>query len=217
VFRAFNTVELDFFAQGADISDKEKHDLRERLGIDTRHVVLYCGNLLELKGLGDLMPAFSEVLSQRDDVTLLLIGSGGDEAEYRAYCDAAGIGRRVVFAGFVDRTQLPPYYGIADLLVLPSRSEVWGLVINEAMACGVPVVTTDVVGAVPDLVQEGVNGYVVPARNPAALADAIQRFFQGGTDRMAMSKAARATIQPFTCARMADAFEAAVRCAQERA
>jgi glycosyltransferase involved in cell wall biosynthesis len=216
VFRAFNTVALDFFAQGAELTDTERDALRAQLGIETRHVVLYCGNLLELKGLEDLMPAFAEVARQRDDVTLLLVGSGPDETKYRAFCDAAGLGERVVFAGFVDRTQLPPYYGIADLLVLPSRSEVWGLVINEAMACGVPVLTTDVVGAVPDLLQEGINGYVVPVRHPDALCDAMLRFFADGTDRDAMSRAARTTVRPFTCAHMADAFEAAVHCALGR-
>ena len=126
------------------------------------------------------------------------------------------MGDRTVFAGFVPREDLPQFYGIADLLILPSRREVWGLVINEAMACGVPVLTTEAVGAAPDMIQDGVNGYVVPPRDPRALRDALTRHFSDQTDHAAMGEAARTAAAPFTFERMADAFEAAVACALER-
>jgi len=216
VFRAFNTVDLEFFAAGARMNDTERDAFKRELGIQTPHVVLYCGNLLDLKGVFELVPAFVDFAKKREDVTLLLVGSGADEAKYRAHFEAAGMGGCVVFAGFVARTDVPRYYGIANLLVLPSRTEVWGLVINEAMSCGVPVLTTEAVGAVTDLLRDGENGYVVPPRDPAALAEALTRFFDEQTDRAAMGRAARETIQPFTISRMADAFEEAVTCALGR-
>ena len=101
--------------------------------------------------------------------------------------------------------------------MLPSRTEVWGLVINEALACGVPVVASNAAGAVADLMQDGVNGYVIPPRDPEALRDALARHFRlTAHDRDAMREAARRAIAPFTIARAADAFEDAVRAARAR-
>ncbi|MBN2309376.1 MAG: glycosyltransferase [Candidatus Hydrogenedentes bacterium] len=217
-FRAFNTVETGWFAEACEAARPQVARLRERLDIapDAR-VVVYCGNLLELKGVGDLLAGFAELARMREDVTLVLVGSGRGEAEYRSLVEAAGLGRRVVFAGFVPRPEVPAYYALADLLVLPSRSEVWGLVVNEALAAGVPVLATDAVGASEDLIQEGRNGYVVPARDPGALCGAMDRHLSDATDLEAMRAAARESIGPFTIARAADAFEQAVACALGRA
>jgi len=127
-----------------------------------------------------------------------------------------GIEDRVVFAGYVARNELAPYYAIADLLVLPSYSEVWGLVVNEAMACGVPVLVSEAVGASTDLVREGVNGYVAPVGSPERIAELLARYFDAETDRQAMAAAARETIAPYTIGAMAEAFEAAVATARGR-
>lgn len=220
-FVAYNTVETAAFAEASAAARKEA--LRNRLGITTRHVVLYCGNLLDLKGVGDLLEAFARLgrsqirqngqAVDEKEVTLVLVGSGGQEKKYRAFVRDAGISDRVVFAGFVPRDEMPSYYAIGDVLAVPSRSEVWGLVINEALACSVPVIATDVCGATADLVRHGENGAIVPSRNPEALADAIRAFFAYPERHEAMRQAARASVGPFTIARAADAFVDAVRCA----
>ncbi|MBX7255302.1 MAG: glycosyltransferase [Candidatus Hydrogenedentes bacterium] len=208
---AYNTVEIDEFAKRA--AAVPRAETRARLEITTRHLILYAGNLLDLKGVPELLDAFALFSKQHSDATLLLVGSGNGEAGYREFCATHGITDRVRFEGFVAREELARYYAIADLLVLPSRSEIWGLVINEALACGLPVLATDVCGAAPDLLQDGVNGYVVPSRNPRALCNAMLRFFDDTTDREAMTWAARDAIAPFTVARTADAFVAALKCA----
>jgi glycosyltransferase involved in cell wall biosynthesis len=233
-YLAYNTVDLPAFAAASAGADKKS--LRDRLGIATKYVALYCGNLLDLKGVGDLIEAFGTVCGQartdtdghereKDeraadrraaDITLVLVGSGKHEARYRARARALGIIERVVFAGFVARSEMPSFYAIGDILVVPSRSEVWGLVINEALACGVPAIATDACGAAPDLIHEGENGSIVPARNIEALAGAITAFFEHPERHEAMRAAARASIAPFTIERAADAFVDAVRCALGR-
>lgn len=209
---AYNTVDLAEFAAACLAVNVE--EMRSHLGIGTTHVALYCGNLLELKGVGDLIDAFAQVRER--DVTLVLVGSGKHEPKYRARVRELGIDGRVVFAGFVQRADMPAYYALGHVLILPSRSEVWGLVLNEALACGVPVIATDVCGATPDLVRSGENGFVVPSRNPRALARAIDDYFAQPERHAAMREAARASIAPFTVPRAADAFVDAVRCAMEQ-
>ncbi|MCC6152493.1 MAG: glycosyltransferase family 4 protein [Candidatus Hydrogenedentes bacterium] len=209
-FLAYNTVALEAMASlGAKTNAAS---MREQLKIRTKYVALYCGNLLDLKGVGDLIEAFARV-DRGHDVTLLLVGSGKDEAQYRQRVRALGIDDRVVFTGFVGRDEVPRYYAMSDVSILPSRSEVWGLVINEALACGVPVIATDACGGAPDLIQDNVNGFVVPARNVEALAKAIGQFFAEPARHMAMREAARESIAPFTIARAADAFVDAMHCA----
>ena len=78
------------------------------------------------------------------------------------------------FAGFAYREQLAIYYALAEMLVLPTYTDPWGLVVNEAMACGLPVIVSQVAGCVRDLVQEGWNGLLVPPRNVASLSSAIR-------------------------------------------
>ncbi len=213
-FCAFNTVDLETFAQASDVPAGERDALRAKLGIQPgASVALYCGNLLDLKGVGDLLRAFSVFADERDDVVLVLVGSGKNEREYRSLAESKGLAGRVFFAGFVPREHLGPYYAVADLLVLPSRREVWGLVVNEALAAGVPVVVTDVAGAAPDLVRDGVNGFVVPPGSPSALCAALHRYFDEATDREAMGQAAGELIRPFSITRAADAFVDAVNVA----
>ncbi|GMV91175.1 MAG: hypothetical protein AMXMBFR82_09530 [Candidatus Hydrogenedentota bacterium] len=215
-FLTYNAVDTEAFAERIRIAATDRDAFREQLEIRTSRVILYCGNLLDLKGVNELLESFA-LYSQIDpDVTLLLVGSGRDEARYRAWVRERDLSGRVVFAGFAPRDDMPRYYAFGDLLVLPSRSEIWGLVINEALACGLPVVATSICGAAPDLIQEGVNGYIVPPRDPHALCHAYERHFAPGTDREAMSARARLSMEPFSLSTAADAFENAVGCARER-
>ena len=82
----------------------------------------------------------------------------------------------VVFPGFVQRDQLAAFYALAEALVFPTLSDPWGLVVNEAMACGLPIIATDVAGCTADLVQDRENGYVIPAANVDKLAEAMAAF-----------------------------------------
>ena len=101
----------------------------------------------------------------------------------------------VFFVGFKQKEELSQYYAISDLFVLPSTQEVWGLVLNEAVACGLPVITTDKVGASTDLIKDGVNGYVVESRNAEHLCDAMKKVLLDPEVRSRMGKASKEIIE----------------------
>jgi glycosyltransferase involved in cell wall biosynthesis len=173
--------------------------------------VLFVGQFEERKGLRDLFDAFAAI----PDVpaTLRLAGNGSLEPEVarRARAD-----RRVEVVGYVPQELLPAQLARARCLVLPSITtaidrEPWGLVVNEAMHAGVPVIATQAVGAAAGgLVVDGRNGFVVPERDPRALAGAIRALASDAALAARRGEQARRDVARFTHAAMADAFVAAV-------
>jgi glycosyltransferase involved in cell wall biosynthesis len=153
------------FAQDPPERDR---DLLRRLGLPAsgRPVILYCGKLQPYKRPLDAVAAVARL---GREVTLLMVGDGPLAGPARA---GLAPGRGVV-TGFVNQAELPAYYHAADILVLPSEAEPWGLVVNEAMAAGVLPVVSDGVGAAPDLVAG--LGEVYPRGDVAALAAALDR------------------------------------------
>ena len=173
--------------------------------------VLFIGQFEERKGLADLLGAFDAL----DDpgARLRLVGNGSLEREVgrRAALDA-----RVDVVGYLPQERLPETLARARCLVLPSITtaldrEPWGLVVNEAMHAGVPVIATDAVGAAAGgLVRHEANGLIVPERDPVALAAAIRRLTADGELAARLGDQARRDVARFSHAAMADAFEAAV-------
>jgi glycosyltransferase involved in cell wall biosynthesis len=173
--------------------------------------VLFVGQFEERKGLRHLLDAFAAL----PDVParLRLIGNGSLEPEVsrRAADDP-----RVELVGYVPQERLPAELARSRCLVLPSITtdldrEPWGLVVNEAMHAGVPVVTTDAVGAAAGgLVEDGRNGFVVAERDASSLAVAIQRLVADPALAARLGDQARKDVERFTHRAMADAFEAAV-------
>ena len=115
------------------------------------------------KGVDVLVRAMDGV-----DAELIVVGDGPDEQLVRSLAPS-----NVTFAGHVPRDELPPLYRNADVFVMPSRSETWGMAMQEAAAVGLPLIATDAPGAAHDLIEDGVNGYRVPAEDVAALHDAL--------------------------------------------
>jgi glycosyltransferase involved in cell wall biosynthesis len=158
-----NAVDLGIFAERVEAARADRAALREQLALEGC-VFLYVGRLEPEKGLDVLIKAMSGVPGR-----LVVIGSGSLEPEVRA---AAGEAIRIV--GQLTRDELVPWYAAADALVLPSRSEPWGMVLNEGAAAGLPLVSTDAAGAAHDLIEPGGNGFRVPADDVAALAAALR-------------------------------------------
>ena len=209
IVRAYNTVETKRFRAIANETDPSR--IRKELGLADGPVLLFSGQLIDRKGLPDLLSALELLRGNYPDLTLLVAGSGDQGERYQARCLAQDLGARVQFLGFVDRGRLAQLYASVDLCVLPSHEEVWGLVLNEAMACGTPVLTTNATGASADLVEDGVNGYVVPPDEPAALAAAMRLFLGlSESDRAKMRAGATATADRFTLEAMVSAFVEAV-------
>ena len=135
----------------------------------------FCGQMIARKGLDHLLAAFSALAERRPRVRLLLAGR---EAELLALLAALpeAVRARIEYAGFQPPEELPRYFARADVFILPSRYDGWGVVVNQAIGAGLPVICSDAVGAGYDLVEEGVNGLLFPAGNAGALAECMERF-----------------------------------------
>ncbi|WP_422014712.1 glycosyltransferase family 4 protein [Reyranella sp.] len=166
-----------------------------------RRRVLFVGRLVESKRPMDLVEAAARLAAQRRPVELVIAGAGDLQEPME---DAARASRvDVRFLGFVNQSKLPAVYASADVLVLPSiATETWGLVVNEAMACGIPAVVSDAVGCGPDLIQPGMTGAVAPLGDTAALAAAIDSVL--AFDRAATVRALEERIAFYSPARAAD-------------
>jgi len=129
---------------------------------------LYVGRLIERKGIDVLLEAFGQLASGE----LWLAGDGPLRGMVESAVERSP---RLRFLGYADEGDLPDIYRQADVLVVPSLFEPWGLVVHEALAHGLPVIATDQVAAADDLIDDGVNGFVVEAGSPESLAVAMER------------------------------------------
>jgi glycosyltransferase involved in cell wall biosynthesis len=162
IVTAPNSVDNDFFSQGALLARTNAAHYRARYALPQRFF-LYCGRVIESKGVFDVLEAYASLSPKlRSEVSLVFAGNG--KAKFALQNRAKSIcPGGVHFAGFVHREDLPVYYGLADMLIFPTHSDPWGLVVNEAMACGLPILTTSVAGCAADLVENGRNGLIVEA------------------------------------------------------
>lgn len=156
----YNTVDVGFFEQESHRWKSRSADIKAGLGIKTSRVLLFNGQLIERKGIFELLEGFRLYQQRHPDWTLVYLGTGRAKEPLQTLIGKRGI-PNVILAGFVEYDELPKYYAIADAFILPSKEEVWGLVINEAMACGLPIIANCAVGAVADLVLPPRNGYVM--------------------------------------------------------
>jgi glycosyltransferase involved in cell wall biosynthesis len=157
---------------------------------------LFCAKLQPWKGPADLLEAFAR--AKVPNSYLIFAGDGPERSRLEQKAAELGIASQVRFLGFVNQSQLPSVYCAADVLVLPSLFEPFGLVVNEAMLCGLPVVVSDRVGAKFDLVRNGENGYVYPAGNEHALAMILGEILQDTGKRAAMGVAARRRMETWS-------------------
>lgn len=180
------------------VTAEEKHALRRELGICEQNVVLTIGQFIHRKGFDVLLRAAAQLKSQ----TGIYIVGGEPTEEYLQLCQTLGL-TNVHFLGFMKKEELIRHYKAADLFVLPTREDIWGLVINEAMAYGLPVITTDRCVAGLELVEDGVNGYIVPVGDEKKLAEKIDAVFAG--DFCRMGEVSLEKVRPYTIENMAKA------------
>jgi D-inositol-3-phosphate glycosyltransferase len=185
--------------------------LREELGLDGRRVVLFAGRLEPLKGAQTLLEAVAALTTRPGfaDLALLVVGDdsgdgasslGGERRRLERYAAGSGLGERVRFLGAVAHERLGDYYALADVCVVPSRTESFGLVALEAQALGTPVVAS-AVGGLREIVEDGVTGFLVEGRDPARYAEAIAAVLDDPDRQRAMSAAARERAAGFTWTR----------------
>ena len=203
---------------GVDLSlfqPRDRAASRAKLGLDPdAPVLLWVGRLEKLKGVEILVDAVAQL--ERRDVTLLIVG--GDEraqdlkADLQAQAVSAGVAANIRFEGAVAHDALPGYYSAADVCVVPSFYESFGLVAVEAMACGTPVVASRVGGLV-STVTDGVTGYLIPWRCPEPFAEKLGVLLGNPELRANFSVAARRSVERFRWStvglRIADVYDAA--------
>lgn len=148
-------------------------EFRDRFGLSPqRRYFSYCGRLVAKKRVDLLIDAFARLAADRPEWDLLIVGDGTLREELRQRVPEQ-IRSRVVWTGFLERDDLIRSYRAADVLVLPSDKEPWALVVQEAMAAGLAVVASDVVGAARDLITDGTSGRIFAAGNIESLQQAM--------------------------------------------
>lgn len=195
LYRSSYCVDDSLFERQRQTTDRGQ--ARASLGAAPNDVVImFSGKFIPRKAPHLLLNAVADLGTTRR-VILALIGDGELRGDLRAAAHER-LGDRARFPGFVNQSALGAYYAAADIFVLPSEFETWGLVVNEAMQFALPVVASDRCGCVPDLVLSGRTGLVFPAGNRAELTACLSRLVEDNAMRAAMGKAAHAHIGQFT-------------------
>lgn len=172
-----NSVDVKFFHQEAVKLKKAKSLLRKKYNIDKNDtVLLYVGQLIKRKGLKELIGGFEKISFSNKRITLVIVGEGKLGKEIESFInDRPEVKIRLL--GYLGYNKLPEAYALADVLILPSKEEVWGLVVNEALASGIPVLVSKFAGCVPDLVYES-NGEIIGEISQKSIVKVIDHFLE---------------------------------------
>lgn len=170
--------------------------------------ILFVGQLIERKGVDYLLDAYSQL--DQSNIELTIVGDGPKEVEYKRKAETTSL--NVTFTGWVSENEKRRLFADADLFVLPSIKDLAPLVLNEALASGLPIITTDAVGNAPDMIIDGGNGNIVPAGDSSALADALINILDDHDELVRMGdRSERIMEELFLPASVADRFADAVK------
>jgi 1,2-diacylglycerol 3-alpha-glucosyltransferase len=194
IFLGCDVVDNDYFARSADYSRENPSKQGEQYGLP-KNYFLCVSRIDAKKNILRLLEAYELYRKAAKERAwhLVICGSGPMESEMQVIARDKGL--QVFFAGFTQITDLPAYYGLARCLVFPSLGDTWGLAINEAMASGLPVLVSKACGCAPDLVQEGVNGFIFDPYDIPGLAQLMLNMSSGACDLAAMGDASRKIIR----------------------
>ena len=188
------------------ISGQEKQKIKDELGINEDKVILSIGQFIHRKGFDVLINACKYI----PETTGVYIIGGQAPEEYINQKNKLGL-KNVHFVDFKPKAKLMQYFKASNIFVLPTREDIWGLVINEAMAFGLPVITTNKCVAGLELIDDGVNGYIVESENAVELGDKINHILNDDKLRIKMGNENLKKIQDYTIEKMAkvhlDTFE----------
>ena len=209
IWTAPNAVDNDYFSRSCDKYRKTKEIFKQSKGYPKK-LILYVGRLIEQKGILDLLKAFQILFREQSDLGLLVIGTGEQEEQCEEFCRINNL-KNIFFVGFLHQEELPVYYAISDIFVLPTRSDPWGLVLNEAMACKLPVISSDVAGATYDLISQGENGYIFKKGNIQQLTAYIEGILNDEQKRIRMGQRSFDIIKDYSPSKCAQGFIQAIR------
>ena len=197
IFTAPNAVDTRFFAQRAAVIRRNAAMQREALQLPARFF-LFTGRLVPEKGVFDLLRAYGQLEPElRKGIGLVFVGDGAARSVLQD-CAAAIHPGSIHFAGFVQREDLPAYYALAEALIFPTHTDTWGLVVNESMACGLPVISSVAAGCVADLITNGWNGHVVSTGDVGQLSSAMDEVSRDADLRSLMGQRSKERIEQYS-------------------
>lgn len=173
IFVAPNIVDNNIFIEKSLKIKCDKEIFMQKFNISNKKIILFIGQLIERKGVEYLIDAYKILKDEYDEVCLVIIGDGDLINQLEESCANKQI-KDVHFTGWVSEEDKIAYYSIADLFVLPTRRDVWGLVINEAMCCGLPVISTKAAGCAVDMIKPCKNGFIVDVDDVDQLYSAMK-------------------------------------------
>jgi len=192
------SVDSDFFASQRGLVEASSGERRRRLGWTADVTVIgFSGKLYPLKRVEDLVDAVATLQQEGLPAGLLVVGDGPSRVALEQRARSQQL-KWTVFAGFRNQSELPDWYSCMDALVLPSRSETWGLVLNEAMLFGLPVLASSRVGSVADLIEPGRNGYVFDVGDVEALTGALRGLIASPTARRAFGERSESIVRRYS-------------------
>lgn len=186
-----------FLAQRELIEPLRPHNRGARGWTDDVAVIGFSGKLIPLKRVEDLIDAVARLQREGLRAGLAIVGDGPSRAALEERVRSSQL-KWTVFAGFMNQSELAGWYSCMDAFVLPSRSETWGLVLNEAMLFALPVVASSMVGAAQDLIEEGQNGYVFEVGDVEGLTAALRRLVSSRETRHAFGRRSREIVQRYS-------------------
>ncbi len=218
IFIAWNTIDNDLF--NSKVLNEDELQIKKSININNEKVILYVGRLSEEKGLEYLFEAFF-MIQKELDIVLLIIGEGSKKKFLENMVYQLQL-KKIFFLNYVANNDLHKYYSMADVFVLPSIStkkvkEPWGLVVNEAMNQGCPIIVTNAVGAaVGGLIDDGINGFVVEEKNSGELAKVITKILTNDDLSNSMREASFEKIKNWNYDFQVSGFFNAIRYVNEK-
>lgn len=170
-------VDNNYFSRHAHAAEASRGELQRELDLEpSRPVILFASKLQQRKNCTDLIDAYARLsaIGMQPPPYLVIAGDGEERASLERQAAAAALDS-IRFVGFRNQSEMPRFFDLASVFILPSRHEPWGLIVNEAMNAARPVIVSDDCGCAPDLVEDGVNGFIFPTGNIDALTDAVRR------------------------------------------
>jgi len=168
---SINTIDMVYF-QSKVVEYRNKETFIKERKKYPKYLLLYVGQLIKRKGIIQVLKALDNLSDS--EVGLMIVGSGPEENNMKNFCEEENI-KNVFFEGFRQQEELVKYYALADIFILPSFEEVWGLVINEALASGLYVLSSKYAGASYDLIKEGWNGEIFDPNKVEEIVELIER------------------------------------------
>lgn len=208
IVTGYDAVDNGHFVRGARLARSKETVFRRELGL-VRPFFLASGRFVPKKNLLRLIEAYAEYRHRAGEKAwdLVLLGDGPLRQDIERLRQETGLEKVVHLPGFKQYDELPVYYGLAEAFVHASTTEQWGLVVNEAMAAGLPVIVSERVGCAVDLVRHGENGFIFDPYNAHALGHRLFKIAHGGVDRGMMASTSRSIIREWGLPRFAQALQ----------